>query len=67
MRPILAKPPLLTFRKQILKDILYRLSMIWIRFIERHHVDEDDMPLVHEEIAEEVEGLGFADPVGLGR
>lgn len=35
--------------------------MCEIRFVKSHHIDEDDVALVHEEIAEEIEGFGFTD------
>lgn len=62
MAPILAIPSLLAFSEELLEYGLYLATMVRVRLIKGHHVDEDDMAFVHEEVAEEIEGFGFADP-----
>jgi hypothetical protein len=61
MTSVLAVATFPTFFEQIPEYRLYGLFMRKIRLIERHHVDEDDMALVHEEVAEQIEGLSFTD------
>ena len=65
MTPILAVTPLLSLLEQIAKDGLHRLPVRDIGLIKSHHVDKDDVPFVHEEVAEEVEifRLGYPNAV----
>ena len=60
MTPILTIPPLPSLLEQLAEDGLNGPPMLRIRLVERHHVHEDDVALVHEEVAEEVEAVGFA-------
>jgi len=62
MTPVLAITPLLSFLKQVAKNGLHGLSVRNVGLVKGHHIDEDDVSLVHEEVAEEVEVLGFGDP-----
>ena len=61
MTAIFAITPLLTFLEQVVKDVLYSFPMCRIRFVEREHVDEDDMSLMHEEVTEQIEIICLAD------
>jgi hypothetical protein len=61
MTAILAVTTLPTLFKQIPKYCFYGLSMCRIRLVKRHHVDEDNMAFVHEEVTEQIEGFVFTD------
>jgi hypothetical protein len=63
MAPVLAIASLLAFLKQTSEDCLDGSSMVRIRLVESHHVDEDDVALVHKEVAEEIERFRLAYPV----
>ena len=65
MTSVLAIPPLLALFKQLVEDGLNGGAVRCVRFVEGQHVDEDEVPLVEEEVAEEVEGVGFADSEGV--
>jgi hypothetical protein len=61
MTAVLAVATFTALFKEIPEYCFYGLSMCKIRLVKRHHVDEDDMALVHEEVAEQIEGFGFTD------
>jgi hypothetical protein len=61
MTAVLAVATLTALFKEIPEYCFYGLSMCKIRLVKRHHVDEDDMALVHEEVTEQIEGFGFTD------
>jgi hypothetical protein len=64
--PVLAIPPLPSLFEEIAEDGLHGLPVCNVGFVKGHHVDEDDVSLVHEEVAEEVEVFCFGYPgVGL--
>lgn len=63
MASVLAVPSLLAFFKQLVEDGLYRSTMLRIRFVEGHHVDKDNVALMHEEVAEKIKSFCLVDPV----
>jgi hypothetical protein len=52
MTPIFAVTPFPPLVEQLLKDSLDGFPVPSIRFVKRHHVHENDMSFVHEEVAE---------------
>jgi len=54
MTPVFTVTALSPFLKQLLKYSLHGGPVPGIRFVKRHHVHEDDMPFVHEEVAEQI-------------
>ena len=61
MASVFAEPPFLSLFEEITEDILDSLAVIEIGFIKCHHVDENDVPLVHEKVAEQIKPFGFTD------
>ena len=60
MTSVLAIPSLFSFFKQVTEYSFYSLSMYEVCLVKSHHVYEDHVPFVHEEVAEEIEGFGLA-------
>jgi hypothetical protein len=67
MTPILAIPPLLPLFEQLAENSLNRGPVGRVRLVERQHINEDQVPLVEEEVAEEVEVVGFAYPEAVSK
>jgi len=61
MRPILAEATFPSFLVQIAEDDIDRPPVFWVGLVENHHVDEDDMSLMHEKVAEQIKPLRFAN------
>jgi len=61
MATILAVSSFLSRLKQVVKDVLYGFPMRRVCLVKGKHVDEDDVSLVHEEVAEQIKVVSFAD------
>jgi len=59
MSSISAVPSLLTLLVQVEENGADSLSMFWLTLVKRHEIHENNMPLMHEEIAEEIPSLLF--------
>ena len=63
MTSVLAESSFSSLLKQVCKNGLYSSSMFHVRLIEGHHVNEDHMTLVHEEVAKTVEAFSLAHTI----
>lgn len=64
MTAILAIPPLLARFKQPVENTLHSAPILCIRLVKRKHVYKNNMALMHEEVAKEVEVVALADFLG---